>query len=429
MSYTLQQIKDALLSNVYEVRDIFYDTFGERNVDLQLPCQFDDDMRRALNNYAYHVQGETDTWEVVSPKVPCFNSWIRDEHPVDEIVIMVYWPSVTITNEYGKSVKIDDLYAKIPILLSGKMQDKYRSGFVLNRGKYSALQFHSNYMHSHIAHIPFDISVFMEPCLGDGPIKQTINTLRTEYSKGIWRLFCHELSVYVTVESIKGIPYNRLENIGYRRGRHQGQFTGFNAPYTEELPVCSHYALYNYNAEPFRPTLLRNFIHYYLYHNHLKINYANKVYSIGMTYYDFMLDISNAFISYFNEWCEEHKEELFGGFDMEYNRHSLTHSVKVYNETFYFDTSTQNSGNVSNIGRKVCTFKGKDVLLKVYGTNNEDQPDFTTHLLSQNMAMYILYKILQVLNFHSDEFGQTNATNQKPNGGEAAQIGERQYYL
>ena len=28
-----------------------------------------------------------------------------------------------------------------------------------------------------------------------------------------WMLFCHELSLYVTVESLEGVPYNHLENV------------------------------------------------------------------------------------------------------------------------------------------------------------------------------------------------------------------------
>ena len=122
----------------------------------------------------------------------------------NNMFILVHFPHVRITNEHDRYVDINHLWAKIKITSEGTMN----GNFTLNRSEYQAIHFMSNYMHSHVSSIPRDdLTRFMSPCTGDGPINSTISSLYREFDSDLWQLFCLELSKYVTVESISGRPW------------------------------------------------------------------------------------------------------------------------------------------------------------------------------------------------------------------------------
>lgn len=226
MQYTINELRQKLSTDVLNVYEVFKNYFGEENVDLQ---DIPDEERVVDMIYACTDITNIETSfpiEISDADYDSIASRFRSAKPF----ILVHWPTVTVTNEYNRSITIKDLYAKIKLDCEGRIPTENR-GFLLNRATYSVEQWVSSYMHSHIAQIPKDnLERFQEPCLGSGPIIDTINSLKADITEGFdeirWMLFCEELSRYVTVESIAGVPYNHLENVGM--GTILSEYTGFN---------------------------------------------------------------------------------------------------------------------------------------------------------------------------------------------------------
>jgi hypothetical protein len=377
MQYTINEIRRKIFKEVYQVYEVFQNFFGEDSVDLQgLPS--DDDISHVLfwNEVPQSEDGGCNITEeaLSSLSLPAYNPFI-----------LVYWPRVKVTNENDKSIIIQDLYAKIELDTKGNIPTENR-GFRLNRATYPMDQWVCSYLHSHIQQIPKGrFEHFELPCLGTGPIKNTINSLRAHISEGFdeirWMLFCEELSRYVTVESLEGVPYNRLENV--HASTILSEFTGYNSKYGTSL-----YAF----QEAFSPEILKDFILYYLQNGNLAINYQTGVFNIGMSYFDYMIDISNSFIEYFNTHFKD--KTLVNTC---FSRRILYH-VKVANGKFFRADISESDSNASNyVGSKICTFKGKDITLKIIDAQMTE-PQITT-VICHGLAMYILDNILKIINY------------------------------
>lgn len=267
---------------------------------------------------------------------------------------------------------------------------------------------------SHISSIPKHcLDQFQTPCLGTGPIKDTINSLRAHISEGFdetkWMLFCHELSLYVTVESLEGVPYNRLENV------HLNSVLSSYGKYDENYGRALEY----FNRV-FSLVELKEFILYYLRNGHLAINYQNGIFKVGMSYFDYMIDISNSFIEYFNTHFND-KIIAQRCFD----RNVLYHSIA--SNGYFFDPNTSDTiPDVSQyVCKKVCTFKGKDITLRIMEPSKEESQKTT--VLNHGLAMYILNNILKIINYR-----YTNEYNRQHCQGTTALLattGQRVYYI
>ena len=310
-------------------------------------------------------------------------------------LIYVWWPHVTVTNEYNQSISIQDLYAKIEINNEGRIPFEF-FGFQLNRATYSQEQFLSDYMHSHIHFIPKDdFTQFQSPCLGDGPIRNTINTLKTDCDIAEWMLFCQELSMYVTVESISGGPWRRMENIG--------KFT-----------IAHNYVYYNFNRSGFIypdffiDFMKKEFIQYYLTHGHLSLSFRNGQFICGMPFYKFIIDISNAFISYCNTifTTESTKQKLVDS--------NLLTSLVVSDGKFYIPRNNTNLQNLNCYKDKfVLVFKGKHILTTIIDSPSNEF--FPVTVIHHTMAMDILKNILKVINYrYKNEHNNNNAAPDSP---------------
>ena len=310
-------------------------------------------------------------------------------------LIYVWWPYVTVTNEFNKSVSIQDLYAKIEIDDKGLIPFEF-SGFQLNRATYSQEQFLSDYMHSHIRGIPKDdFTRFENPCLGNGPIRNTINTLKTDCDIAEWMLFCQELSMYVTVESISGGPWRRMETIG-------------------KSTIAHDYVDYNFNISGFiypiffTDFMKKKFIQYYLTHGHLSLSFRNGQFICGMPFYKFIIDISNAFISYCNTvfTTESTKQKLVDS--------NLLNSLVVSDGKFYVTRNNTNSQNLNRYkGKFVLVFKGKRILTTI--TESSINEFFPVTVIHHCMAMNILKNILKVINYrYKNEHNNNNTAQDSP---------------
>ena len=297
--------------------------------------------------------------------------------------ILVWWPTVTVTNDNNKSVIIKDLYARIQVTSEGKIPYENR-GFMLNRTTFSSEQWASGYLHSHIPRIYHqERPGWANPCLGRGPINNTIMDLKNDYEEAVWMLFCQELALYVTVESLAGGPYIRMEEIG--ASKVLKDFTKFTQ--VENIPYSFTRQL---NDGEFNG-MLKEFILWYLQHGHLKFDYSQERFKCGLPYYDFMIDISNSFIEWFNLFGTRERLQIL-------YQDGIILEVKVAQSKFYKNTTADpiNTANVE--GRPVLQFKEDMKNLHIEPPVTESNSYITT-LLHHDLAMYILGRILRIINY------------------------------
>lgn len=357
MSHTAEELEvyNSLYADVNRVYNIFKEKFGEERVDLQGVLSIDSPEYKDILQACTTTETRRNALAI---------------SPNEGINIIVYWPSVVITNEHNKSIRINDLFAKIKIEIDGKIPYEHH-GFLLNRSTYTHLQFISNYMHSHISSIPKqNFTEFQRPCLGTGPIRGTINTLKNDSDDIYWMLFCEELKRYVTVESLAGVPYHRLEELGGRGYR-----------------LAEHYDLVESNSRFEDFPFLLPFVKDYIKHGNLRFSFINGQFTLGLSARDYWIDVSNFFIKRYNQ----------GKIDIgRHNVTSLTDKVVCSNGNLYTVRSNSRENYSSYIGQRVITFKGREYNINI--TSNEEEIQMVT-LISWDIAMQIMTLILRTLNY------------------------------
>lgn len=304
----------------------------------------------------------------------------------NDLFILIYFPTVRITNEYDKYVDIRDLWLKVPF----NWQGKGKGYFGVNRSNYPLNQFQYGYMHSHVASIPRgNFENFQTPCTGRGPINSTLSTLAIGYDEAIWQLLCLELDRYVRVESIDGVPHRRLENIpAPEMGDARDKFS------MQALVGTVHYNNV-FGKEQFKP-----FIEYLLKTKKLRFNYSNGSYGLGMSFIDAVVLISNEFISWYNTEYNKHT------FDISYadlvslgviNECIITNGKVYIPRTFRRGSSNDYQ---SYIGEKICTFKGREITLTIDGVlSSEEESLNRTRILNLQYIEAIVCSILRILNY------------------------------
>ena len=386
MLYTINQLYEHLYQKVQSVYEVFKDFFGEDYVDFQ-PRLTEGFFKQSIIHKLQNLDIKIADTAVCDFPIELSDTIVKGLEELCanyKVDIYVWWPRVTVTNEYNKSINIKDLYAKIAVQLDGRIPYENR-GFGLNRATYTKDQFLSNYMFSHIEGIPKgNFESFMLPCLGTGPINNTINTLKSSYDGVTWMLFCQELAMYVTVESIKGGPWRRLETVG-SNSLIPDYSSGYGNTYMRK----------NVFVDIFSEETLKQFIKYYLENGHLSLNFKEGRFCCGMPYYDYIIDISNTFIDYFNEYIKN-KRQLEGCFIRNLLKRVIVSDGKFYSKE---DTDSNCMSLDYYRGKKVLTFKGKEILTTI--TEEEATPKDTTLtiVISHNCAMYVLYHILRTINY------------------------------
>ena len=421
----IEELYNSLMDKPLRVLGIFNDFFGEDKVDMQ----------------GYWSLDKFKSWmniEPLSTYIPdgnivsmnmndwiMYKTWSITDLPGDQvekvvnvltnttvkerignakfngIFILVHFPHVRVTNEHDRFVDINHLWAKVKVMYNGTLN----GGFTLNRSEYTLLHIRCHYMHSHISSIPTgDFTQFQNPCTGRGPINGTISVLNRDYDEDMWNMFCLELSKYVTVESVAGVPYNYLEKLG-----------------TNDMEVgVDRFITYlspNYYESVITPDKFREFVRYFIISKKLKFNYVNGSYSIGMSLIEFIVLISNEFIKWYND--QFNKEELTAKF-AELKRKDILKECIIDNGKIYYETGRTNVNNyLDYIGKKVCMFKGREITISITDiaeVRNENK----SIILNTQTALYILNIILKVLNYR---YGRNKATH------ESNQLGTEVRYL
>ena len=186
------------------------------------------------------------------------------------IPIIIRFPRVRVTNENDKFIDITELYAKVSVKSNGKLAEF----FTLMRTEYTMVQWESHYSHSHMPSTEFR---WQSPCLGSGPILGTQESLFSSFNLDIWGLFCYELSKYVTVESLAGVPYRRLENVGNGNNLdHVYNQTYFSSPRFRGIS-----------------TILSAFCDYFIREFNFPLSFINGAYALGDSVLNFAIHVKS----------------------------------------------------------------------------------------------------------------------------------------
>lgn len=421
----IEELYNSLMDKPLRVLGMFNDFFGEDKVDMQGYWSLDE-FKSWMNieplftyipdgNIVSMNMNDWSTYKICSitdlpgdqvEKVVnvLTNTTVKERignAKFSGIFILVHFPHVRVTNEHDRFVDINHLWAKVKVSYNGTLN----GGFTLNRSEYTLLHIRSHYMHSHISSIPTeDFTQFQNPCTGSGPINGTISALNRDYDEDMWNMFCLELSKYVTVESVAGVPYNYLEKLG-----------------TNDMEVgVDRFITYlspNYYGDTLSTDKLRDFVRHFINTKKLKFNYVNGSYSIGMSLPEYIILISNEFISWYNDLFN--KGEVTNTFDNLKTRELLRECI-IDNGKIYYDRDRNNVNNYAQyIGKKVCVFKGIEITVDITDiaeVRNENE----SIILNTQTALYILNIILKVLNYR---YGRNKATH------ESNQLGTEVRYL
>jgi hypothetical protein len=333
-------------------------------------------------------------------------------------IILVWRPEVTVTNENNRSVVIYDLYARIELRADGTIPAENR-GFQLNKTTYTGKQFASGYQHSHTPSRIYrnsdePVAKWQNPCLGRGPILSTITTLKADYDEMTWMLFCEELSLYVTVESLEGVPYIKLESIGGTKQDYD--FRDFMKDEYKRLHET--YSLDDYGS--FK-AIVKNFTVFFLQNGHLILNYCDDHFTPGMPFYDYIIDLSNSFIAWVNKYCTQ--EQL-----TDFIQHNVLYSRIIKDGKFMLPATASETDIQRYNGMRMLTFKGQQITLNIIPDTPDEENPITT-LINPGIAMFILQNILRIINYRFTNGHTTNIAEHSSSTETSAQTYQTVIYL
>lgn len=411
----LTQLYAEKTSRAEEVGEVFNDYFGEPLVDVQKP-----DIENFIDNYssfrvrqAYPRLSRNEEevtientltipraeWNALAEKT-CFDnlegeffnlakpelerrldSWF-DSNPT---FIIVRFPKVTVTNENDRSIDITELYARVGICTTGRIL--WDLSFF--RAEYTAEQWRSGYAHSHL---PSTAQEWQSPCLGSGPIRNTQNYLRDHFDLDRWGLFCYELSKYVTVESLDGVPYIRLESVGM----YGGQNVDF--PYFRDSSLGSY--------DP----MLKRFAAYYLRTKNFKVSFVNGIYNLGCDPVDFLVEVTKYFIEWYNKRAALGNSRFRISLSDLKDKGVLCDYV-ISDRTLRWPRRAHSDTNMQSLqGRELFMFKGNMVTLNFTGLEEEANSSSVT-LLNHDYVASLITHILKIFNYEYGHKENTESTN------------------
>lgn len=411
----LEKWYENLIKPLQDICSVFNDFFGEDRVDLQNIITFDTFKSIISITKLYNLYNiESDD---ISPEIKLYEYIMVhriQELPVDiinqlsndvpkkfydypilsafEPHIIIHFPQVKVTNENDKSTIIRNLWAKVYINYDGKLSGT----FLLNRSEYTINHFINEYMHSHVRHIPKDdFTQFQQPCLGNGPIKNTCLSLNMGYDLNLWNLFCLELNKFVETESINGVPYHYLEEL-----------------VNHDIKIKDSYTAHNSNGfRAYNDISISKFVEHIIHNNILRFSFVNGSYTIGMSFYEFIIKISNEFIEHYKEFLSHPSHT--NPYRSLLSRNIIRKCVKRGNELYVLSSDYTSLENLNRyIGQPVCKFKGESIRVTISDSMNQEEAN-SCHIFNPAVALAILTVILKVLNCQHGRYKVSEQNNTK----------------
>lgn len=259
--------------------------------------------------------------------------------------VTVHFPRVTVTNEQDESTEVTNLFARIYIDENGC----YRGTFDMMRTEYTEAQILSRYSHSHLKSLSWPIE-FTQPCLGRGPLRTTLTQLSTDPSKELWQLFCLELTKFVETESLAGIPYMYIRNIGKSRTSDY-RYTGVG----------------NVSQEN-KNRILKEFVNFIIEKKAVDFGFHKGSYRIAMEKNELIVRISNIFI----EWCNSLSESDYDELKDSINEF-LIEGKYVNNVIYRLGEGTVSSNITDHEGEALLNFNGEVFRLSITNKGTDEE--------------------------------------------------------
>ena len=174
----------------------------------------------------------------------------------------------------------------------------------------------------------------------------------------------------------------------------------------EDVNRFTTYLLPNYHVADITSAKFKEFVRYFINSKKLKFNYVNGSYSIGMSFIEFIVLISNEFIKWYND--QFNKGELTIKFE-DLKKRGILRECIIDNGKIYYDRNINNANNYTQyIGKQVCMFKGKEITVDITDITRVENENKSI-ILDTQTALYILTTILKVLNYR---YGRSKATHE-----------------
>lgn len=408
LKHLYKDLEDYLFSQdkINEIFQIFKDCYGEDKVDIQLNTSLeqcilllsDMSLSEFTLNSEHFIALSNCTKDEIKNLITKYkkdkDTYIKKFVAANYIYvyILVYFPKITVTNEYDESIDIEEVYIRVPIDRYGKLV----SSFEIIRTKYSYEQYESGYMHSH-AHsgISRTSRDWRGMCLGSGPLVTTTHTLKNSYDLDIWRLFCIELDEYLKVESVAGVPYIRMNRVGNNSDLYNYNITS-DGYHDIQYRIQGYYSFFKDFLKFFIRKICNNERYFSFRDSDIHLAISNEQFAIIIS-------------KYFIEYCNYNNEETEINIDFIIS----DFMVKVQRDVsgvlkYYRQTNPRSHTNESLSDIKALTFKGQDKYVKI-DAKAETSQNKEIYLLNPELVSQVLNYLLKIVNYGNTEEFTTNS--------------------
>lgn len=411
----IQLIKETILgnSNLKEIVELFEETYHEnvmisKSYTNEKAPFYSTKLCNILNNGISLSESETLSDLSKYMKTPIYDipkvdllrlieSDICSYYFSSDLTLIIYKPLITVTNENYQSVEIQDSFIRIKIKQRGTLDGT----FSMLRSTYTATQLNRCYTHSHLPSMKVSrINEWMNPCLGRGPIRETCSHLAWDFDINIWRLFIVELEEFLVTESLKGGPYVRLNTL-VRDSKDT-----LRAVLKPDYPTYTN----NFCSKPLIKYLLNPFLSYYLYDNNLKFKQIEGNHYLRMTWQEYIIDISNAFMKWYLRGIST---KTFPNLNLLIDA-NVINKAKIINKEINIIISADSSAYTnytSSIGTPIINFNGKFFTFNIL--NTVENTDEINYILNPTLCQGILETLVSILNKHNNEYHKNKSTDNK----------------
>lgn len=362
-------IYDGYVTKINHIYEVFQEYFGENNVDLQDLEPFDKTFIEFDFKNAAESDYEKDKKNII----------IIEELKRHTCAIIIHFAEVEIKNEYNQSTIAKDLWVRVELTYIGTIKN-----FYLFRSTYSENHIEHNYMHSHVPSANFNlVNVPYEFCKGRGPINKTMFSLKEDKKSedaDLWGLFCLELDMCIHTESVKGVPYKYIKDL---------QIPINSTKYTDTTRYHSALYLKDFSLKPLIEKIICS--------NKLKFCYSQNTFDLSLSFADRCLLYTEIFIDWVNSNKEFHDNKLTIKSLLE--RGIIAEIIYNKGNILFIRSNGPKNVALDVVGKKVLTFKGKDIVFKIEDIKGSN-PYTKSYFLCPNVVNFISSVILDIVNYN-----------------------------